>query len=393
MEISQKISPKYFRSIDGLRLLASINIVLLHLEGIGGLNDLNGAPAWLFRLIKGPAFHASIFFLLGGFIFTVKFASQATNFRTYPFLRKRFSELFPLHAISTIIMVAAFVIKYGPEGNLSISKLLYSTILHLSLLYSFFPFFSYTLNTPSWALSAFFLCYLLFGPTLKIVANLKSKRVLLVLSALFCLPSLLWGLIFGALGTPESMYHFFHIFAPVRFFEFLTGMLLARFFQLSTSKPSSFLSDLFADLLGIFSLVAIYCLLGFRSPVGQTLPSYLAYHFYILPFYFILLYVMASERGIISKILGLSFIRNLGKSSFYPYLLHIPLISIITLICEKVFGYYTLLHSPLNILIFIIVLYTFSAVYVGKFRKKRKPLNLSPNPSNKEIAVSEKVPV
>ncbi len=381
-ENSIKTTPKYFRSIDGLRLLASINIVLLHLEGIGGLNDLNGAPAWLFRLIKGPAFHASIFFLLGGFIFTIKFASHSQNFKAIPFLRKRFSELFPLHAITTLMMVIIFAIRCNAKGNLDLTKLIYSALLHLSLLYSFFPFSSYTLNTPSWALSAFFLCYLLFGPILKLVASIKSKRVLLLFSFLSCLPPLLWGLFFGALGTPSDLYHFFHVFAPIRFFEFLTGMLLARFYQLS-NRPRSIYTALLCDLLTIVSLVSIYYLLGLRT-TDSSLNSYLAYHVYVLPFYFILLYVVANEQGLISAILGLSFIRNIGKSSFYPYLLHIPLISLITYICETFFGYKRFLHSPINITLFMLLLYVLSAIYVSKFRKKRKPLVLPQVQETKE---------
>lgn len=381
-ENSNKTTPKYFRSIDGLRLLASINIVLLHFEAMGGLNDLNGAPAWLFKLIKGPAFHASIFFLLGGFIFTIKFASHSQNFKPLPFLRKRFSELFPLHAITTLMMVIIFAIRYSANGNLDLIKLIYSALLHLSLLYSFFPFFSYTLNTPSWALSAFFLCYLLFGPVLKLVASIKSKKFLLLFSFLCCLPTLLWSLLYGALGTPENLYHFFHIFAPVRFFEFLTGMLLARIYQLS-DRPRSIYTFLFSDLLSIISLGAIYHLLSLHT-AEVSLNSYLAYHVYVLPFYFILLYVVANEQGIISAILGLSFIRNIGKSSFYPYLLHLPLISLIAYTCETFLGYKRFLHSPLNVTIFMLLLYISSAVYVNKFRKKRKPLVLPQVQETKE---------
>ncbi|HEX3019181.1 MAG TPA: acyltransferase [Chitinispirillaceae bacterium] len=381
-----KTSPKYFRSIDGLRLLASINIVLLHLEGIGGLNNLNGTPGWLFKLIKGPAFHASIFFLLGGFIFTIKFTSQAQNFKTLPFLRKRFSELFPLHIITTVTMIIMFVIRYGANEDFNLIKLIYSSLIHLSLLYSFFPFFSYTLNTPSWALSAFFLCYLLFGPALRLVVSINKKRLSLTLAFFSCMPVLLWGLLYGVLGTPEKLYHFFHMFAPIRFFEFLTGMLLARFYQLS-NRPKSFTSALFSDLISILSLWSIYKLLSFHT-VDPSLNSYLAYHFYVLPFYFVLLYIMAAEQGIISRILGLSFIRNIGKCSFYPYLLHIPLITLITFAFEKGFGYYSFLHSPTNVIIFMLLLYGLSAVYVNKFRKKRTPLALPQKQQIKEKQIA-----
>lgn len=384
-----KPANRYFRSIDGLRLLASINIVLLHLEGIGGLNDLNGAPAWLFRIIKGPAFHASLFFMLGGFIFTIKFAKHATEFKTVPFLRKRFSELFPLHAITTLIMVALFAIKHASPGSLDVVKLIYSGFIHLSLLYSFFPFSSYTLNTPSWALSAFFLCYLLFGIVLKYVVQLRNRKILLFLAFLSCTIPLSWGLLYGALGTPQHLYHFFHIFAPIRFFEFLTGMLMAHFFLLSSTDKKTFYSSILNDALTIVSLLMIYFLLHFRSK-QHPLSTYLAYHAYVLPFYILLLYIVASEQGIIARILGLSFIRNIGKSSFYPYLLHIPLISLITYICERCFGYYKFLHRPLNIFLFIFLLYAGSALYVGKFRKKRKPLVLPQQTVKEETPATNK---
>ena len=101
----------YFSSIDGLRFFASLNIVLFHLEFMGGFNELNGSPGWFFRIIKGPTLHATFFFFLGGFIFTTKFFPALEHFNLKQFLFKRFRELYPLHLITTLLMTILFVME------------------------------------------------------------------------------------------------------------------------------------------------------------------------------------------------------------------------------------------------------------------------------------------
>lgn len=363
---------RYFLAVDGLRLLASINIVLFHLQGIGGLYDMHQKPLWLFRILKGPAFHASIFFMLGGFIFTIKFAGKAATFDNWSFLKKRFSELYPLHLITTLAMALLKVIHQFPTGDLNISKLVYSLGIHLTFLWAFLPFNTYALNRPSWALSAMFLCYLLFGPTLKLIMKLQRKRTC-IFTVLACfLPILLWGLFYGALGTPGDLYPFFHIFAPIRFFEFVAGMVLARFFQLSSRRTTvSRFSGIRNDLLLLVTFGLIFANLHLQQS-DNGLTVFLSYHVLMLPLYFIVLFGLATETGLIARLLSFPVVRKTGRSSFYPYLIHIPLISIICYSCEHRFSYYRFLHHPVNILTFIIVLYTGAYFYVNHFRK-RKP--------------------
>ena len=387
-------SKRYFNAIDGLRLIASVNIVLFHLEDIGGLYNLGGSPAWLFRVLKGPAFHATIFFILGGFIFATKFSAQAATFKTLPFIKKRLSELYPLHALTTVLMILIFMAHKIPSGSLDITKLFFSAFMHLSLLWSLFPFFSYQLNTPSWALSAFFLCYILFGPILRLTLQINKKRVLFLLSVLCFSIVLLWGLLYGAIGSTQNLYSFFHIFAPVRFFEFGIGMLLARFFQLTTgTRKNSLVRSIFNNSLILISVILIYQTLTLRTHPDKTI-SFIAYHSLLTPMYVVILYCLADERGLIPRILSIPFIRMIGRSSFYPYLIHIPLISSISLFCEKFLNYKKFLHEPLNITLFMVVLYGGSVLYMHKFRKKRKtPVSTKQvvsYPEAKDVVLSDK---
>jgi len=376
METTQTASRRYFLAVDGLRLLASLNVVLFHLHGIGGLHDLGGKPLWLFQIIRGPAFHATIFFMLGGFIFTVKFADRAATFSSRAFLVKRFKELFPLHLITTLVMVALKYVQDIAAGSLDAGKIVASALVHLSLLWSFFPFGTYSLNRPSWALSAFFLCYVLFGPMLRMVVKIRRKRICMAAAICCMAPVALWSLLYISIGTPADLYNFFHIFAPVRFFEFAVGMLLARFFLLSSvcgrsEAPDRSLSGgLVNDAMILSAGALIYMLARYQASRNPAV-AFFTYHVCMVPLYFVVLYSLATERGIVCRLLSLSVVRKTGRSSFYPYLIHIPLISTICYVCERGFGYYTFLHHTGSIAAFILILYGGSYFYVNHIRKRR----------------------
>lgn len=349
---------RYFHSIDGLRLIASVNIVLFHLQGIGGLYELRGKPAWLFILLKGPAFHASLFFILAGFIFTIKYAAHAKTFSTMTLVKNRFKDLYPLHALTIFAMVPFVIFPWIQGHGPAYSKLILSSLLHLSLTWSFFPLHTYTLNTPSWALSAFFLCYLLFGPTLRLIVRIKNTRMALIALLATIIPSILWSILYAYFGQ-EGNYRFFHMFAPVRFFEFALGMCLARLYTLNNpvqKPPPSKARLLTNDGLIVLCVGLIFLSLKAGQTYGGVV-HWVSYHVVMLPLYATLLYRFAHGYGAIAKLFSIPVVQELGKSSFYPYLLHIPLISWICWILEHNFGYRRFLHSPVNILFFLVILY------------------------------------
>ena len=342
---------------------------------------MGGSPGWFFRILKGPAFHASLFFILGGFIFAAKFAPKIGTFKNWPFLKKRFSELYPLHLITTLMMASLFVIRRWGTESIDWGKLCASLFMHLSFLWSLFPFGTHNLNTPSWALSAMFFCYLLFGPMLKWTFSIKNKKTVIMFIALCFLPLAAWGYLYSTIGTPKEYYHFFHTFAPVRLFEFGIGMLLARFLilQKETKKSAARVSvinnkiycwkALCGDLTIAFCVYLVYSNLSLQYKGDPTL-RFFSYHLFMVPLYLIILYVVALEKGVIARILSFPTLRKIGRTSFYPYLIHIPLMSIVTLYCERALGYRKFLHSPLNILVFMLILYGCSYLYVYALRNR-----------------------
>ncbi len=378
MSATAQSQTPYFRAIDGLRLIASINIALFHLERMGGFHSLGGSPAWLFAVIKGPAFHASLFFMLGGFIYSTKYGHRANTFTPRGFLLKRLQALYPLHAATTLVMVPFAVLAGLKVGSIATGKIAASLGMHLGMLWSFYPLNTFDFNTPSWALSAFLLCYLLLGPSLKIVSKLSSRRGVVSAMALTAIPLVLWSVLYLRMGS-YNLSFFFHAFGPVRFFEFFLGMLLARLYFLNNTKPRSFRVKnvtLLNDVVIVAICAGVYINLRYVGSRGGGW-KWVSYHVLMLPLYAALLYRMAREDGFACRFFRLKYVRLLGVCSFYPYLLHIPLASWVGWTCENVFGYRTFFHSPTNVAAFMIVLYGGSAVF-RQWKRARSGQSVAP---------------
>lgn len=373
MSTNPQTSKPYFLSIDGLRLLASVNIVCFHIESIGGFSAIGG-PGWFFRIVKGPAFHASVFFILAGFIFTIKYSPVVREFSVRKFLLSRFKELYPLHAATFFAMAPLMLIPWILSAQ-PLWQLILSALVHLSMLYAFFPLIPFNFNTPSWALSAFFLCYLLLKPMLKLVARITKRRYIVAAVMVCCIPSMFWSLFYAATGARTDIYPLFHFFAPMRLFEFLLGILLARMYQINASeriihpfwrKPAT------NDLIIGGTLLLLYLNL-FLCDTPDHAIRFFAYHSLTLPLYAVLLYRLAIGNGFFSSLLALPLVRRLGKASFYPYLIHVPLVAWLCFILENYTGYNGFLHQPLNVAVFLVVLYSTSLLFLkNKTRKKLK---------------------
>lgn len=371
----------YFTAIDGLRLIAAVNIVLFHGEAAGGFYEMQGRPWWFFLVVKGPAFHASLFFILGGFIFTIKHAAQAATLRTREFVGRRLLQLYPLHVVMTLAMVPFSIMGATGTPSQVASHVGASTFMHLSLLWPFYPFGTHALNRPSWALAAFFFCYLLFGPALRRVVRLQNRRSVLAACAGCCGVVLAWSLVYGAvvarMGYSSDTYWFFHVFPPIRFVEFVLGMLLARLYQVSTYKTggrSIWNHPIGNDLIIAGTVVLLLANLLLQSR-GSDVVRFLGYHAVALPLFALLVYRFARGSGVFARFTSIPLVRALGQCSFYPYLLHIPVMSWGCWLLSRYLGYRTVLHSPVNIWLMVAVLYGGSCMYfewVGRARRKAR---------------------
>ena len=102
----------YFPAIDGLRLLASLNIVMLHLASSSALGYMVSL-SWVFPVVTAPAFAAGLFFILAGFLFASKFSDPDRRLPVIPFMFARISKLYRCHFAMTVLMFAALYVKLG----------------------------------------------------------------------------------------------------------------------------------------------------------------------------------------------------------------------------------------------------------------------------------------
>jgi len=322
---------RYFPALDTLRFLASLNIVLLHFSSSSLLSYAKGT--FLDTLIKGPFFSADVFFLLSGFIYSILFSRQERIPKLKSFMKERFFRLYPLHIICTLII---FVITIWRTHHLdNAAYAIKSLALHISLLWAFVPKLGFHLNQPSWALSVFFLCYAI-TPSFSRFLNKLGKKSLWLLFLIFWAIYFLSVLYFGNMPNVFRGIHFF------------SGMLLGKlFFCNAIPLPKkALLNDLF--LLLIVILLCVNLSYRIASPI----------------LYSGLLLFLANNKGIVVRILSVSWLRSLGKVSFYAYLLHSVLIEFLHLYIDKVAHWeYNPFDKPLATFLIIILFYGGCAMY------------------------------
>jgi peptidoglycan/LPS O-acetylase OafA/YrhL len=354
----------YFPALDGLRLLASFNIVVMHLHSSWCLGTAYEWPV-IGLLIKGPAFNASLFFVLGGFIYFHQLAPKVNSFRLLPFLKSRVQKLYPLHLVALILMALVIVMRKEFYGNWE--YFWHSVLSHLTLTWAFQPLTFHPLNEPSWALTAFFLAYATLGLVLGPLQKEGRKTVLWCVLGALVLPSIAYGLSYSSVAVVDRAYNLFHVFPLLRLYEFWFGMVLGRLFQLSAPQGINWGRSWRRDLAIVAGLVASWAILKLHYGTPEFWKWY-GHHGLAMLLYGWLIWHFAWNQGYISRLFSFRAIRAVGRASFYPYLLHLPLISWTVLGAQALgfSGFFKLWWQPI---VFLIVLYSVSALYV--WRKKR----------------------
>ncbi|MDY3920675.1 MAG: acyltransferase [Hallerella porci] len=362
----------YFPAIDGLRLLASLNIVMLHLSSSSALGYMSHWN-WIFPVVTAPAFAAGLFFILAGFLFGSKFNDPDRRMPVIPFMFARIAKLYRCHFAMTVLMFAALYVKLGGFENMF--HPLRSFLMHATLTWTFLPQLGMKLNEPSWSLTAFFVCYAITPFCARFFAKIESRKILWIFCGLVFIPGIAWGIFFeyaGCLGTLPLLgdfsdynlrYQYFHMFPFVRIFEYLFGMILFRLYK---SGAFDFLQKNYvAGILQIALLGLLYASL-FTMKSENVAWNFICHHSVAVLIYGGLIVSITTSKGWLSKIFCIPMIRSVGRASFYPYLIHLPLITIAWSFCN--------LNRPLATVIFLLFIYTISTLYQNYKTAKKKRL-------------------
>lgn len=319
--MAKEENKKSLRALTALRFFLILCVVLNHGRIV--------FPFWgsvPFNLSQSVSF----FFLLSGFILMYSTKQLTTVEQIVRFYFLRLSRVWPLHAFCLVLLLfllpEIFRVKMSGAGVF---------LSNLFLLHAWVPIleYSYSYNSPSWSLSTMLFFYLLF-PWLQ--KSLERSCLPILAGALFL--SVLLICICENIGLRDfdlshpSVKSIIYINPLCRLLEFVVGMTAAIIFRKRMfGKNLSFLEVTLTEIslfAGVVYLSANGKQLAFLLLGNQHLAASVWLDncgFVILPFALFLM-ALASEKGILARLLSLPAFVWLGRLSFSIYMLHAVLI-------------------------------------------------------------------
>ncbi|HET7543370.1 MAG TPA: acyltransferase [Polyangiaceae bacterium] len=155
---------EHFRSLDSLRGIAALQVVLYHL------------PAWWaalygLQVVRNSGLMVNFFFVLSGFVLFHSYADRlATRGDVERFIALRVGRIYPVHFVFLLVFAGVEYLKVHAHGAGTVQH----TVFHDNSLQAFveclflvhalgFSSHSGAFNFPSWSISTEFYTYLLFA--------------------------------------------------------------------------------------------------------------------------------------------------------------------------------------------------------------------------------------
>lgn len=306
----------YFGSLESLRGVAALIVVLFHVNWLTPLYDLG--------LIRNGYLMVDCFFILSGFVICHSYGTKIhTGADTSRFFWLRIGRLYPLHFVLIFVALGMECAKYCAEIKYGIVSVYgsfvatngYSFVTNLLLVHDwgFHAWPNY--NTPSWSISAEFFVNILFCLILLVT---RTRRKLVAVSIAILAFSSAVMLTSDSPGLTAFMdYGVFRCLIG-----FFIGVLVYQLYRALPDQPASgrapgkkFASNAFPLVFG-FLLVT---LLSVKSPGASD--------FLVLPLVaFFLLFLVRAPGGLADRGLTCKPVSWLGKVSYSIYLVHYPIL-------------------------------------------------------------------
>jgi peptidoglycan/LPS O-acetylase OafA/YrhL len=323
-----RVAPK-LDALTGLRFFAAFAIVIYHSRSTFLTADKFSEPFAVFvdKFSEPLGLAVSFFFVLSGFILTHVYPELPTRKHLGKFLLARFARIWPIHLFA--LMLSMFLISdFIFKNDLAL-------IANIAGVHAWIPradyFFSF--NAVSWSVSVEVGFYLLFPLLIYNVRSTWPWKLSLSLLAVMALVALC-----SVLDVPE-----FDVQNPSIISS--TGLLatnpIARLFEFTLGMTAAVLWNRYRDRIEqtnstvwtLIELITIAALVTYiwhgRHPafefLAHLLPNEIAswWAFQITsPLFALMIVVMASGVGRVSRLLGSAPLVFLGEISFSIYMLH-----------------------------------------------------------------------
>ncbi|WP_298154326.1 acyltransferase [Flavobacterium sp.] len=291
------------------RFLAAIWVVIFHF----GRDVFPFNLPYFNNFFKQGDIGVSFFFFLSGFVMIIAYQyKNKVSFVDY--MRNRFARIYPVFLLAAMLILLNKIIQQ--EGHMNLKGLL----LNLSMLQAWIPGYQLTYNIASWTLSVELFFYLIF-PFLfnrfytKRAAGLS--QVFIAIAAVWVITQLVLilfkpGLLLNLKGLP-------HLYDTLRFFplmhlnQFLVGNMVGLLFiRRHASNGRNY------DLPIILMLTLTFIAVQLNKDINL-------FGGLVLIFFAPLVYLIAANNGIITKIVRRRLPVFLGEISYGIYILQFPL--------------------------------------------------------------------
>lgn len=319
-----------------------------------------------FPIIRHSYIVVDFFFVLSGFIITLKYGKNLKTFKDILiFHKKRFFRLYPLLIFTSSVVLFFEIlsnilfksIKNSPDSFVELFVRFVNDIFLINSTKIFGPF---AMNTPSWSISAEFICYLVFSFFPFLYFRIFNNRLYLYISISIMLlfASFYYDSFFSTyrFGFLRGLYSFFC--GSIFYIIYIDAKKINGLYQI----------PLLIIFLTSFFLMSLEIKLV-KTFLGVFLP--LIFGFTIL--------VLLRSKGIFSSILDKKLIREIGMISYSIYLNHFLIVLIFP---RLIFEIFKLPNIPIfQILIFISS--PFIVVFLSKYTHRFIEIKLNSYLRNK----------
>lgn len=162
-------------SIDGLRGIACIGIMLFHFEDILIKNGIWIVDyTWMF---------VEVFLAISGFMMAYNYKERIPNMDFGPFFLKRYLSIMPLYWLTDICMWIVMILGSVFSGEMVVREGYTFLLVILEFLGIFRGWGGYSvspLNGPLWTVSSLLLCYIIFYIICRISNNSRNRYSIIV---------------------------------------------------------------------------------------------------------------------------------------------------------------------------------------------------------------------
>ncbi|OON69648.1 acyltransferase family protein [Hymenobacter sp. CRA2] len=346
----------YLPALTGVRAVAAYMVYLHHFNPF---HEGPGLSGFLYDLVLEFHVGVPLFFVLSGFLITLRYAGTEQWTRGWwgRYLRNRVARIYPMFFLLTTFY---FGVRYFQEGVFAFRTWLFN----VTFLRGFFDEYKYTGIPQGWTLTVEE-CFYLFAPVAFALLRRRPRLLWALPVALVAFGSLL-VLTLGRLEH-HGLFGNFRFMLLFTFFgravEFFAGIQLALWFRQGQLRAPR-LPGLLTTAGLVLMAAVVLALVWVRGPYayGQEHPVGIALNNVALPAGIVLLFAgLLTEATWLRGLLSTKLLQLLGRSSYVFYLIHLGLVQ------ELLKQYVTTSSAGLFLLL--------NAVAIGLYYLVEQPLN------------------